>query len=199
MVHNQKSGGRIPQVDRVKQLFMRQCGYSNSHQTCCIIKSMTQPRTDALVARLEKGRQKTFEILSALTPEQWQEPLYHEPTWQVRNLLAHFVSSEKQLLALVQNVACGGPGAAPDLDIDRYNAAEQARLEGQSPSVLLDLLDQERRQTIEWVKTLGDNQLDKVGRHPALGDVTVETMITAIYGHQLLHMRDLSRLLGSVV
>ena len=160
---------------------------------------MTQPRTDALVARLEKGRQKTFEILGALTPEQWQTPLYQEPTWQVHNLLAHFVSAEKQLLALAQNVAGGGPGAAPDLDIDRYNAAEHARLEGQSPSVLLDLLDQERRQTIEWVRALSADQLDRIGRHPVLGDVTVETMITAIYGHQLMHMRDLSRLPGSVV
>ncbi len=158
---------------------------------------MTQPRTDTLVARLEKGRQKTLEILSALTPEQWREPLYYEPTWQVRHLLAHFVSAERQLLALAQDVADGGPGTPPDLNIDRYNAAEQARLEGQSPSTLLDLLDQERRQTIEWVRTLDTDQLDKIGQHPALGDVNVETMIIAIYGHQLMHMRDLSRLFGN--
>jgi hypothetical protein len=160
---------------------------------------MTHPRADALAAKLEKGRQKTFEIFSALTPEQWQQPLYHEPAWQVRHLLAHFVSAERQLLALAQSVAAGGPGAPPDFDYDRFNADEQNRLEGRSLPTLLDLLDQERRQTIEWVRTLDADQLDKVGRHPVLGDVTVETMITAIYGHQLLHMRDLSRLLGSVV
>jgi hypothetical protein len=162
-------------------------------------QTMTEPRADALAARLEKGRQKTFEILNALTPEQWQQPLYEEPAWQVRHLLAHFVSAERQLLALAQNVAGGGPGAPPDLDINRFNANEQNRLEGQSLPVLLDLLDQERRQTIEWVRTLDADQLDKVGRHPVLGDVNVEIMLGAIYGHQLLHMRDLSRLLGSVV
>ena len=160
---------------------------------------MTHPRADALADRLEKGRQKTFEIFSALTPEYWQKPLYEEPTWQVRSLLAHFVSAERQLLALAQDVAAGGPGAPPDLDIDRYNAAEQRRLDGQSPSSLLDQLDQERRQTIKWIGTLDAVQLDRIGRHPVLGDVNVETMITAIYGHQLLHMRDLSRLFGSVV
>ncbi|MBE3068473.1 MAG: DinB family protein [Chloroflexi bacterium] len=160
---------------------------------------MTQPRADALAAKLEKGRQKTFEILNALTQEQWQKPLYNEPTWQVRHLLAHFVSAERQLLALAQDVADGGLGAPPDLDINRYNADEQDRLEGLSPPILLDFLDQARRQTIEWVGTLGADQLDKIGRHPVLGDVNVETMIGAIYGHQLIHMRELSKLLGSVV
>jgi len=160
---------------------------------------MVEPRVDALVARLEKGRQKSFEIFSALTPEQWQITVYPEPTWLVRNLLAHFVSAEQQLLALARDVAGGGPGAPPDLDINRNNADEQKKFEGQSPSVLLDMLEQARRETIVWVRTLSLDQLDRVGRHPVLGDINVETMIIAIYGHQLLHMRDLARVLGSVV
>jgi hypothetical protein len=160
---------------------------------------MTNPRADALAARLEKGRQKTFEIFSVLTPEQWQMTLYPDPLWRVRNLLAHFFSAETQLLALVQSVAAGGPGAPPDFDYDRFNAAEQVRLEGQSTAILLDMLDQARRQTIAWSSTLDADQLDRVGRHPALGDITVETMLTSIYGHQLFHMRDLSRLYGSAV
>jgi len=164
-----------------------------------VIQSMIQPRADALAAKLEKGRQKTFEILNGLTPEQWQKPLYYEPTWQVRHLLAHFVSTERELLALVQGVANGSPGSLPDFDINRFNADEQSRLEGQSLPILLHLLNQARQHTIEWVRTLSSDQLDKIGRHPVLGEVNVETMIGAIYGHQLIHMRDLSRLLGSVV
>ncbi len=158
---------------------------------------MTHPRTDVLAARLEKGWQKTSEYFSALTPEQWQKTLYHEPAWQVCHLLAHFVSAERQLLALVQSIAAGGPGAAPDMDINRFNADEQTRLEGQPPPSLLDLLDQARRETIEWVRTLDAGQLDRIGRHPVLGEVSVETIVESIYGHQLLHMRDLIRLINS--
>ena len=159
---------------------------------------MTHPRAVALVTKLEKGQRKTFEILKALTAEQCQRLLYHEPSWQVRHLFAHFVSAERQLLDLARDVARGGSGAPPDFDIDRFNADEQSQLEGQSPPVLLDLLGQARQQTIEWVKTLGPKELDKIGRHPALGEVTVETMISAIYGHQLMHMRDLLKVLGRV-
>jgi hypothetical protein len=155
---------------------------------------MTHSRAEVLVAKLEKGRQKTREVLNTLTPAQWERQIYADPHWCVHHLLAHLVSAEKQLLMLAQEVAGGGPGAPPDFDIDRYNAAEQHRLEGQAPQVLLGLLDQSRQQTIEWVKTLGADQLDKIGRHPALGAVSLETMIAAMYGHQLLHMRDLSRL-----
>jgi hypothetical protein len=158
---------------------------------------MTNPRADALAARLEKGRQKTFEFFSRLTPEQWQITVYPQPAWQVRHLLAHFVSAEQELLALARSIAAGGPGAPPGLDVDRFNADEQARLEGQSPSSLLDMLDQARRETIAWAAALDADQLDRLGRHPVLGEVSVETIVESIYGHQLIHMRDLIPLINS--
>ena len=55
-------------------------------------------------------------------------------------------------------------------------------------------MDQSHQRTIDWARTLSDEQLDKRGMHPALGEVSVEAMLTAIYGHQILHMRDLLRL-----
>jgi hypothetical protein len=160
---------------------------------------LNQNRVDELATKLEKGRFKTIELFNSLTPGQWQKVIYNEPPWQVRQLLAHFVSAEHQLLALARNIAEGGPGAPPDLDIDRYNAEEQIRLEGQSPSELLGMLEDARQQTLAWVRSLSLGQLKMIGRHPALGEVTLETMILSIYGHQLLHIRDLTKLLGSVV
>jgi hypothetical protein len=160
---------------------------------------MTDPRADALAARLEKGRQKTLEIFDALTPEQWRQTLYTDPTWQVRQLLVHFVSTEIQLLALAQDVAAGGAGAPADFDYDVFNADEQTRLEGLSLPELRSMLVQARGQTIAWVRTLNAAQLDRVGFHPALGRVNLETLVLSMYGHQLLHMRDLSRRLTSVV
>ena len=37
---------------------------------------MSGPRVEALTARLEKGKQKTHEILSGLTADQWQRVVY---------------------------------------------------------------------------------------------------------------------------
>jgi hypothetical protein len=155
---------------------------------------MDQPRLDTLLAKLEKGHQKTREFFSNLTPEQWQLIMYGEPDWNAHNLLAHFVSAEEHLLGLSQNVAGNGSGAPEGLDINRFNAQEQDRLRGKSIQELLEALDRTRQRTIDWARTLLGEQLDKQGRHPALGQVTVEAMLTTIYGHQILHIHDLARL-----
>lgn len=160
---------------------------------------MVNPRAEELAVRLEKGRVKTLEIFNKLTPAQLEESLYHSPNWRVSQLAAHFVSAEIHLLTLAKSVAEGGPGTPVDFEIDKFNAREKRRLAGTPYQDLLSMLDQARRKTIAWVRSLSENDLDRVGRHPALGEVTVETMILAIYGHQLAHMRELLRLLGSVV
>ncbi len=153
---------------------------------------MPTPRVQALVEKLQKGRAKTLHILGALTPEQWARTVYEgPPAWDARALLVHFLSSEENLLDLCQSVAGGREGAASGFDYDAFNAQEQERLAGWTPQALLLALDEARRETLAWVATLDDSQLDRLGRHPALGEVTLETMIIAIYGHQLVHIRDL--------
>jgi uncharacterized damage-inducible protein DinB len=158
---------------------------------------MASERVESLIAKLEKGGLKTREILGSLAAEQWSRILYDGPPgWNVRDLLAHLVSAEPRLLGIAQDVALGGPGAPPGFGLDAFNAAEQKRLKSTSPEELLAALAKTRQVTLDWVRHLEDSQLDRRGRHPALGEVTVEVMITAIYGHQLLHMRDLKARLG---
>ncbi len=152
---------------------------------------MTEPRIAALVARLEKGGRKTQEVLGGLRAGQWQSVIYPDPRWTVRDLLAHFVAAEERLLELAQDVAAGGSGAPPGFDFDAFNAEQKERLSGQSPEVLLASLAEVRGRTLAWVGSLPEDRLDRVGRHPGLDVVSLETIITAIYGHQLLHMRDL--------
>jgi hypothetical protein len=158
---------------------------------------MPGPRLANLIAKLEKGQRKTEEILSALNDEQWGRVVYPDPyAWTARDLLAHFLSSEIQLLRLVQDVASGGGGAPEGYDYDGFNAAEHKRLAAESPQALLAALAEARSKTIAHVQSLREEDLDRMGRHPALGVVTLEILITAIYGHVLLHMRDAQRALA---
>jgi len=153
---------------------------------------MTPSRIEALIARLEKGRQKTHEIMSRLTPEQWQMVVYTEPyPWTVRDLLAHFFSAEGALLRIAQNVAAGEPGIPEGFDFDAFNAQEHERLAGRPPQELLADLAAARQATLDWLRALPEDSLDCAGQHPVLGQISIEAMLTAIYGHQLLHMRDL--------
>ncbi len=158
---------------------------------------MPGPRVSALIAKLEKGQIKTQEILSGLRDDQWARVVYPDPyAWTARDLLAHFLSSEVELLRLVRDVACGGPGAPEGYDYNGFNASEHRRLAAEAPAVLLAALAEARRKTIDWARSLRDDDLDRMGRHPALGEVPLEILVTAIYGHVLLHMRDAQRALA---
>jgi hypothetical protein len=158
---------------------------------------MPSPRLDEIIAKLEKGGRKTNEILGALTPEQWQRVVYDDPlVWTARDLLAHFVSAEGSLLKLAQDIAASGAGLPEDFDYDAFNAAEQTRLRDQPPQQLLTGLNAARQETLTWARALDDAQLDRVGLHPVLGEISLETMLVSIYGHQLFHMREAQAKLG---
>ena len=154
-------------------------------------------RIDDLVARLDKGARKTDEFFARLTHEQACQVIYAEPhVWTARDVLAHFLSAEAALLKVAQDIAAGGPGAPPGFDYDAFNAQEQARLAGRPLAALRSALTEARAATLAWLSTLDDQDLDRVGRHPALGEINLETVVNAIYGHQLMHARDLARRLA---
>jgi hypothetical protein len=158
---------------------------------------MAETRLSGLVAKLERGQRKTTETFGRLTPAQWEQVIYDEPApWTPRSLVAHFLSSEKELLRLCQDVASGGPGAPEGYDYHGFNAEQQTHYAFVPPAQLLEQLVAARGRTLEWLGTIAESVLDRVGRHPALGEVSLEVMIVAIYGHQLLHMRDLQSKLG---
>jgi energy-coupling factor transporter ATP-binding protein EcfA2 len=160
--------------------------------------SMSETRLQGLIAKLERGQHKTTETFLGLSPAQWAQPIYDDPAvWTPRNLLAHFLSSERVLLSVCQDVARGGPGAPDGFDFDAFNAQQQPLYQNLPTAEMIEQLEAARAQTLDWLCTLEESQLDCVGRHPALGEISLEKMILAIYGHQLIHMRDLHAKLSS--
>ena len=151
-------------------------------------------RATKLVSRLRKGIDKTLDAFGSLESGEWDAVVYAEPCpWNARDLLAHFVSAEAGLLQLAQDVAAGGPGAPEGFDYDDFNAREQRRLAQVPREQLLADLICARQITLAWAETLEETALDRRGHHPALGEISVETFLDAIYGHQLMHIRDLMR------
>lgn len=153
-------------------------------------------RIRELLARLRKGITRSQEAFARLDRADWEVVVYKDPyPWTVRDLLAHFLSAEEGLLRLAQDVAAGGDGAPEGFDYQAFNAREQARLACVPHDQLTDDLVAARQCTLSWVEELEESTLDQVGRHPALREITVETFLNAVYGHQLMHIRDLRRVL----
>ena len=149
-----------------------------------------------LAEKLKSEGEKFYEIFSNLTDEQWKAEVYTEgTTWSIRNVLSHFVTSERGLVKLFEQIRQGGGGAADDFSIDRYNASQQEKTKDFTPAELLEQYREIRRNTVTWVSSLKDEELEIKGRHPFLEVTTIREMGKMLYLHNQIHYRDLKKVL----
>jgi hypothetical protein len=151
-----------------------------------------------LANKLKSEGEKFVSIFSNMTDAQWSQEVYTEGgTWTIRNILAHFVTAERGLVKLFEQIRLGGAGAADDFSIDRYNAAMQERTKELPPQELIEQYKQVRANSVTWVSGLQENELEIVGRHPFLQVTTIREMIKLLYIHNLDHYRDMKKVIRS--
>lgn len=149
-----------------------------------------------LAEKLKSEGDRMLSVFSGLRDDQWNQEVYTEGTiWTIRNVLAHFVTSERGLIKLFEQIRRGGAGAASDFSIDRYNAAMQERTREMTTQELLEQYRQIRANTVEWVSGLNEAELEVTGRHPFLGQTVIREMIKMLYIHNMTHIRDMKRTL----
>ncbi|HET9914699.1 MAG TPA: DinB family protein [Anaerolineales bacterium] len=149
-----------------------------------------------LAEKLKSEGERFVSIFTGLTDDQWHKEVYTEgATWTIRNVLAHFVTSERGLLKLFDQIRQGGTGAPDDFSIDRYNAAMQARTRELNPQELLEQYKSIRAESITWTAGLSEADLDRQGRHPFLGMTTIREMVKMLYIHNLTHYRDMKKVI----
>ncbi len=149
-----------------------------------------------LAEKLKSEGDRFVSIFSGLTDDQWNQEVYTEgATWTIRNVLSHFITSERGLLKLFERIRQGGEGAPDDFSIDRYNAAMQARTKEAIPQELIEQYKEVRASAIHWVSGLAESELEINGRHPYLGHTTIRDMIKMLYIHNLDHYRDMKKAL----
>ena len=149
-----------------------------------------------LAEKLKTEGEKFIRIFSDLTDGQWQAEVYTEgTTWTIRNVLSHFVTSERGLVKLFEQIRQGGTGAADDFSIDRYNASQQEKTKDLSVAELLEKYKSTRAESVAWVSGLNETDLEIIGRHPFLGETTLREMIKMLYLHNQIHYRDLKKAL----
>ena len=149
-----------------------------------------------LADKLTAEGERFVTFFSGLTDAHWQADVYTEgTTWSVRNVLAHFVTSERGLVKLFEEIRKGGAGIADDFSIDRYNARQQEKTQELTPQELLEQYKSVRADSVTWVRGLQESDLEITGRHPFLGPTTIREMIKMLYLHNQMHYRDLKKAL----
>jgi uncharacterized damage-inducible protein DinB len=149
-----------------------------------------------LADKLKSEGEKFHGIFAGLTDEQWQAEVYTEDqTWTIRNVLAHLVTSERGLVKLFERIRVRGEGSPNDFSIDRYNAAQQRKTKDLSPQELLEQYQAVRADSVAWTLSLDESDLEQEGRHPFLEMTTLREMIKMLYLHNIIHYRDMKKVL----
>jgi hypothetical protein len=149
-----------------------------------------------LAEKLKAEGEKFYALFAGLADEQWASEVYAEgETWTIRNVLSHFVTSERGLVKLFERIRATGEGASEDFSIDRYNEAQQRKTEKLTPQELLEQYREVRDTSVAWVAGLREDELEIQGRHPFLGMAKLRDMIKMLYIHNQNHYRDMRKVL----
>ena len=149
-----------------------------------------------LADKLTSEGEKFYSLFAGLTEEQWEAEVYTEDqTWTIRNVLAHFVTSERGLVKLFERIRTTGEGSPEDFSIDRYNARQQEKTQDLSPQELLEQYQRVRADSVAWTLSLKESDLEIEGRHPFLEMTTIREMIKMLYLHNIIHYRDMKKVL----
>jgi hypothetical protein len=160
------------------------------------IEEFFMSEINELAEKLKSEGEKFVDIFSGLTDDQWKAEVYTEgEMWTIRNVLSHFVTSERGLIKLFESIRQGGSGAADNFSIDRYNASQQEKTKDLAPAELLAQYKEARSNSVNWVSGLKDEELEIKGRHPFLGETILREMVKMLYLHNQIHYRDLKKAL----
>lgn len=147
-----------------------------------------------IVCALQKGMEDTTAFFESLTPEQLHTRVYQEGAhWTAQQVVAHFVTIERSMHWLFNNILSGGEGSPENFDIDRFNLSQTRKMEGLDLQTLLAQFKTVRRETIAIVEKMTESDLDREGRHPFHGNGRLERFIRWAYEHVRIHEDEIRK------
>ena len=148
--------------------------------------------------RLRDEGDKLLAVFEALSPAQWQTIIYTDGmVWTIKDLLAHQISAEREFQYYGCDILDGGQGAPEGFVINDFNNAAVAQLTARDVMTLIADLRATRQTTIDLVASIDEDEFALQGRHPFFGQMTIEDMFKLIYRHNMMHLRDLRRVLDA--
>ena len=133
------------------------------------------------------------EVMSRLLDKLPAEALDKKPDpnrFSIREVIAHMADWEPILLVRLKQ-AVEQPGST----LIAYDEAEMAVKGGYStsdPKEQIRLLIERRKATVEFLKTLSDEDWDKSVLHPERGTLTAREQAFTIIGHDMYHIEQMT-------
>ena len=144
---------------------------------------------DETTALLERMPRVLHELLDGL-PESWLDGRDTPDGWQPRDVVGHLISAElDDWIPRAERILEQGP----DLPFEPFDRFAHVDRDRDVPlSELVARFGELRRESLERLRELvTDTDLDRVGRHPSLGEVTMRQLLATWAVHDLDHVSQL--------
>ena len=150
------------------------------------------PDTIALLARTPA----VLDTLLRDMPEIWTLRNEGPDTWSAFDILGHLIHGERtDWMPRARIILQHGESRAFE-PFDRWAQNEESQ--GKSLQQLLDEFSQLRKENLHQLRglNLSPADLEKRGRHPALGTVTLSQLLATWAVHDVTHVHQITRVLG---
>lgn len=152
---------------------------------------MTDRRAE-IIENLGKNGEDAITFYQSLTPSELSAKVYQDDeSWTVKQVLAHFITIEKSMHWLFNNILSGGSGSPENFDIDKFNRTQPMKLYGLCVDELIEQFRSVRQDTISIVRGMDENDLDREGLHAFHGHGKLERFICWAYEHVRIHVNDI--------
>ena len=159
---------------------------------------MMDGQTEKLIEQMDRSLELVLDRFSSLE-SQIDVIIYSEDgaPWTIKDILAHLLVVETSFLSLFKEIALGGEGSPQDFDVNAFNYENWLTHRSADFASLLREFKDARKEMKEFVATLTDKDLAKIGRHPFLGVTDLGQMIKLLSVHAQTHLRDIHKKIAS--
>ena len=135
------------------------------------------------------------DLLSGL-PDDWVMPNEGPETFSPYDVIGHLVHGEKTDWTVRTKMILEFGNTKTFEKYDRFAQYEESK--GKSLQQLLDEFAAIRKENMVWFKALNltEDDLDKQGLHPVLGDVTLRHLLATWVVHDLTHIAQITRVMA---
>ena len=149
----------------------------------------TRQQIDELLQKMTEERRRFLDQARALSEDaasQRPEGKTGEAEWSAKEQLAHLWEMERSYVAWVQTAL-------------RENGADVSSVRGEPVAIpvpranehtvpeLIGALEQERQQTLGFIRGLAPEDFDRTARQPMFGELTVLQWLRSFYRHDRMH------------
>ena len=149
---------------------------------------------EMLVDELTAAREYLVSVATQINPDQVLNST-ENPLWNVHDVLAHVMVSERGLQATVKRFLAGDP--LPDsFSLDYWNQRQVSKLQELAVADMVTNLQASRAETLALLASLGDDQFEVRGVHPAGFETNVAGVFHVLAWHEHAHGQEIAAAIG---